>query len=290
MVSPAYQRSGVSRPMIACVLPGAAAHLAATLSECASASPPDIRRPAYVGPVQTAPAAGHGLYLAGLPAIYPSTWTEYSGLAGQPGPCDACCATVSCSSTFMSRITRSAMWPMSAGPLRSHADTGTTSRSRTSGARSAQGPLRAPAKATAAAQPPKGEIMHRFILQQLTAEHVKDQLAAAADDARRARQARRARRSRAPSGAPETTSEVIMTIGPRTIPAHWTACWRAACHVAAGLRDLHHEQVHAWECICRASRAPVDRPGPLTWIPSLDGPRLVGTRLPAPDAAASPDH
>jgi hypothetical protein len=80
---------------------------------------------------------------------------------------------------------------------------------------------------------------------------------------RRARQARRARRSPAPSGAPETTSEVIMTTAPRTIPAHWTACWRAACHVVAGLPDLHREQVHAWECICRASRAPVDRPGPL---------------------------
>jgi hypothetical protein len=40
---------------------------------------------------------------------------------------------------------------MFAGPLRSHADTGTTSRSRISGARSAQGPLRAPAKAPTAA-------------------------------------------------------------------------------------------------------------------------------------------
>jgi len=131
--------------------------------------------------------------------------------------------------------------------------------------------------------------MHRFILQQLAAEHVKDQLAAA-DDARRARQARRARRSRAPSGAPETASEVITTTGPRTIPAQWTACWRAACHVAAVLRNLHREQVYAWECTCRASRAPVDRPGPLIWIPSLDGPRLVGTRLPAPDDAARPDR
>jgi len=81
-----------------------------------------------------------------------------------------------------------------------------------------------------------------------------------------------------------------MTTGPRTIPAHLTACWRAACHVAAGLRDLHREQVYAWECICRASRAPVDRPGPLTWVPSLDGQRLVGTWLPAPDAGTGPDR
>ena len=42
-----------------------------------------------------------------------------------------------------------------------------------------------PAKAAAAAQRPKQEIMHPFILQQLAAERVKDQLAAA-DDARRA--------------------------------------------------------------------------------------------------------
>lgn len=81
-----------------------------------------------------------------------------------------------------------------------------------------------------------------------------------------------------------------MTTGTRTIPAHWTACWRAACRVAAMLRDLHREQVYAAECICLVSRAPVDRPGPLTWIPSLDGPRLVGAWLPAPDADARPDR
>ncbi len=131
--------------------------------------------------------------------------------------------------------------------------------------------------------------MHPTILQQLAAEHVKDQLAAA-DDARRARQARRTRWSRASSGAPETTTEVIMKTGTRTIPAHWTACWRAACRIAAVLRNLHREQEYAWECIWRTSRAPADRPGTLTWIPSLDGPRLVGTWLPAPDDAASPDR
>ena len=131
-------------------------HLAATLSECGSASPPDIRRLAYVGPVPAVPAAGHGLYLAVLPAIYPPTRNEYSGLACQPGPCDACCATVSCSSTLMSRTTRSARWPMSARPLQSHADTGTTSRSRTSGVRSAQGPLRAPARPLRPPNHPQG--------------------------------------------------------------------------------------------------------------------------------------
>jgi hypothetical protein len=56
-----------------------------------------------------------------------------------------------------------------------------------------------PAKATAAAQRPREEIMHPLILQRLAAEHVKDQLATADDarHARHARQARCARRSRA---------------------------------------------------------------------------------------------
>jgi hypothetical protein len=53
--------------------------------------------------------------------------------------------------------------------------------------------------------------------------------------------------------------------------------WRRA---ATALRDLHREQVYAWECLLRANRAPADRPGPLTWTTSLDGPRLVGTWLP----------
>jgi hypothetical protein len=64
----------------------------------------------------------------------------------------------------------------------------------------------------------------------------------------------------------------------RNAPAH-RPTWRAACRVAAALREVHREQVYAWECLCRASRAPADRPGPLTWISSLDGPRLVGTWL-----------
>ena len=58
------------------------------------------------------------------------------------------------------------------------------------GDRPGPGPMSA--KATAAAQRPREEIMHPSILQQLAAEHVKDQLATA-DDMRRARQARRAR-------------------------------------------------------------------------------------------------
>jgi hypothetical protein len=40
-----------------------------------------------------------------------------------------------------------------------------------------------------------------------------------------------------------------------------------------------------WECMWRASRVPADRAGPLAWEPSLDGPRLTGSHLPAPDNA-----
>jgi len=32
-----------------------------------------------------------------------------------------------------------------------------------------------------------------------------------------------------------------------------------------------------------ANRVPVDRAGPLTWTPSLDGPRLTGSHLHIPD-------
>jgi hypothetical protein len=62
-----------------------------------------------------------------------------------------------------------------------------------------------------------------------------------------------------------------------------TTWWRAVSRAAVVLRDLHHQQVYAWECLLRANRVAIDRPGPLTWTPSLDGPRLAGSWLTAPD-------
>ncbi len=59
--------------------------------------------------------------------------------------------------------------------------------------------------------------------------------------------------------------------------------WRAVCRAAAALRGIHDEQVLAWELLWQSSRVPVDRAGPLTWTPSLDGPRLTGHHLPSPD-------
>ena len=60
---------------------------------------------------------------------------------------------------------------------------------------------------------------------------------------------------------------------------------RAVRAAARALWHIHDEQVRMWECWWRASRVPVDRAGPLTWEPSLDGPRLTGNHLPAPDDA-----
>jgi hypothetical protein len=46
----------------------------------------------------------------------------------------------------------------------------------------------------------------------------------------------------------------------------------------------HDEQVCMWECLLLTSgAAPLTAAGPLRWVPSLGGYRLVGSHLPAPD-------
>ena len=46
----------------------------------------------------------------------------------------------------------------------------------------------------------------------------------------------------------------------------------------------HHEQVRMWECILLTSgAAPFTAAGPLRWVPSLGGDRLIGSHLPAQD-------
>ena len=48
----------------------------------------------------------------------------------------------------------------------------------------------------------------------------------------------------------------------------------------------HHEQVRMWECILETSgAAPLTAAGPLRWVRSLDGYRLVGSHVPAQDSA-----
>ena len=60
--------------------------------------------------------------------------------------------------------------------------------------------------------------------------------------------------------------------------------WPAARTVIRAVRMAHHEQVRMWECILLTSgAAPLTAAGPLRWVPSLDGDRLVGSHLPARD-------
>jgi hypothetical protein len=58
---------------------------------------------------------------------------------------------------------------------------------------------------------------------------------------------------------------------------------RTARRAVGALRAIHDKQVLAWELLLSANRVPVDRAGPLTWTPSLDGPRLTGSHLHIPD-------
>ena len=54
--------------------------------------------------------------------------------------------------------------------------------------------------------------------------------------------------------------------------------------VIRAVRMAHHEQVSMWECILLTSgAAPLTAAGPLRWVPSLGGYRLVGRHLPVQD-------
>ena len=58
--------------------------------------------------------------------------------------------------------------------------------------------------------------------------------------------------------------------------------WLAVRTVIRAVRLAHHEQVYMWECIMLTSgTAPLSAAGPLRWVPSLDGYRLIGSHLPA---------
>jgi hypothetical protein len=47
------------------------------------------------------------------------------------------------------------------------------------------------------------------------------------------------------------------------------------------VRRANDQQVYMWECVLLTSRAvPPAAIGPLRWVPSLDGDRLVGSYLP----------
>jgi hypothetical protein len=58
--------------------------------------------------------------------------------------------------------------------------------------------------------------------------------------------------------------------------------WLAVRMVIRAVRMAHDEQVSMWECVLLPSgAAPLSAAGPLRWVPSLGGDRLVGSDLPA---------
>ena len=60
--------------------------------------------------------------------------------------------------------------------------------------------------------------------------------------------------------------------------------WLAVRMVIRAVQMAHHEQVSMWECILLTSgAAPLTAAGPLRWVRSLGGDRLVGSHLPAQD-------
>ena len=62
--------------------------------------------------------------------------------------------------------------------------------------------------------------------------------------------------------------------------------WLAVQTVIRALRVAHDEQVCMWECVLLTSgAAPLTAAGPLRWVPSLNGNRLVGSHLPAQDSS-----
>jgi hypothetical protein len=64
--------------------------------------------------------------------------------------------------------------------------------------------------------------------------------------------------------------------------------WLVVRTVIRAVAMAHGEQVRMWECILLTSgAAPLTAAGPLRWVRSLDGYRLVGSHLPAQDPAGT---
>ena len=66
-----------------------------------------------------------------------------------------------------------------------------------------------------------------------------------------------------------------------------TVLWRAVCRAARAIGRIHAEQVHGWEVLLQANRAAVPDDGPLRWVLTLDGYRLVGSHLSASSHVAT---
>jgi len=62
--------------------------------------------------------------------------------------------------------------------------------------------------------------------------------------------------------------------------------WPAVRTMIHAVRLAHHEQVRMWECVLLTSgAAPLSAAGPLRWVRSLEGYRLVGSHVPTQDPA-----
>ena len=60
--------------------------------------------------------------------------------------------------------------------------------------------------------------------------------------------------------------------------------WLAVRMVIRAVRLAHDEQVRMWECVLLTSgTVPLSAAGPLRWVRSLEGYRLVGSHVPAQD-------
>jgi hypothetical protein len=70
----------------------------------------------------------------------------------------------------------------------------------------------------------------------------------------------------------------------------WTSrcLWLAVRPVIGAIRMAHHEQVRMWECVLATSGVePLTEAGPLRWVRTIDGYRLEGSDLQAPDQAGT---
>jgi hypothetical protein len=66
----------------------------------------------------------------------------------------------------------------------------------------------------------------------------------------------------------------------------WLAVRTVSRTVIRAVRLAHHGQVSMWECVLLTSgAAPLTAAGPLRWVPSLGGDRLIGSHLPAQDTS-----
>ena len=93
---------------------------------------------------------------------------------------------------------------------------------------------------------------------------------------------RRTRQTRTSSGPKALTRTALWKGGQDMIAWAGRRLSLAVRMVIRVVRMTHHEQVSMWECVLLPSGvAPLSAAGPLRWVPSLGGYRLVGSDLPA---------